>query len=248
SSAVPSTRSVRSLTRSSRISWSRSTLKLPCLSRLFRPSRLYDPRMLTRREFGSAVGGTLVAAATPLRAQRGAGGDAVLDLADWSYWWYGVERATLARGTVVDGSQMFVERWIPRQQRHPYPIVLVHGGYGQGSDWLRWVNVFVARGYAVYVLDRPGQGRNPYEPFVHGVFDAQAPTFEKVAADLKKDAGDPQVAQTVASMNQPMANNAITQALWKSRGALLVDDIGPAIFVTHGDGEVFARLTFEARP
>ena len=194
------------------------------------------------------MGGTLASAATPLAAQRGGATGPVLDIADWSYWWYGVERARLARGTVVDGTQMFVEHWIPRDVRHPYPIVLIHGGYEQGSDWLSWVNVFVARGYAVYVLDRPGQGRNPYQPFVHGLFDAQAPTFERVAEEMKLGVSDPRVAQSIASMNQPMANNAVTQALWKSRGALLLDDIGPAILITHGDGEVFARVTSEARP
>ena len=202
--------------------------------------------MLTRREFGAAVAGAVVAQALrPASAQSGAG---TLDVAEWSYWFYGVERAKLARGTVVDGSQMYVERWIPRQQRHPYPVVLIHGGYGQGSDWLTWVNAFLRQGYAVHVVDRPGQGRNPYQPFVHGLFDREAPTFEKAAAALKRDVGDPLVAQAVASMNQPMANNAITQALWKSRGALLLDDIGPAILVTHGDGDVFARVTAEARP
>ena len=215
--------------------------------------------MLTRREFGAAVGGTLASAAMPgfltdLRAQR-APSPPVLDIADWSYWWYGVERARLARGTVVDGTQMFVEHWIPRDVRHPYPVVLIHGGYRQGSDWLStddgrrgWVTAFLERGYAVYVLDRLGQGRNPYQPFVHGVFDAQAPTFERVAGEMKLEVSDPRVVQSIASMNQPMANNAVTQALWKSRGSLLLDDIGPAILITHGDGEVFARVTSEARP
>src|ERR1043166_5470021 len=219
----------------------------------------YDFRMLTRREFGRTVGGAYVAAAARLNAQDSR---AVLDIADWSYWFYGVERAKLARGTVVDGSQMYVERWIPRDRRHPYPVVLIHGGYGQGSDWLStpdsstrsgqeangWVSAFLEQGYAVHVVDRPGQGRNPYQPFVHGLFDREAPTFEKIAAGLKTDVNDPVVAQTIASMNQPMANNAITQALWKSRGALLLDDIGPAILITHGDGDVFARVTAEARP
>jgi pimeloyl-ACP methyl ester carboxylesterase len=210
--------------------------------------------MMTRREFGGAIGGALVAAAAPVRAQSAASAP-VLDIADWSYWWYGVERATLARGTVVNGTQMFVERWIPSEVRHPYPVVLIHGGYGQGSDWLRtpdgrpgWVTRFLETGYKVYVLDRPGQGRNPYQPFVHGLFDAQSSTFEKVAAELKRDVNDPQVAQVVASMNQPMANNAITQQLWASRGAMLLDDIGPAVLVTHGDGEAFARATANARP
>ena len=204
---------------------------------------------LTRREFGMLVGGAVGAAALPLnaQAQQASSSAPVLDIADWSYWWYGVERAKLARGTVVDGSQMYVEHWIPTDVRHPYPLVLIHGGYGQGSDWFKWVNAFLAQGYKVYVIDRPGQGRNPYQPFVHGLFDAQAPTFEKVAGDVKKAVSDPDVAQAVASMNQPMANNVITQALWKSRGALLLDDIGPAILVTQGDGEIFARLTAEAR-
>ena len=205
---------------------------------------------LTRREFGVLVGGTMAAAGAPLNGQTPPSSP-VLDVADWGYYWYGVERSTLARGTVVNGGQMFVEHWIPSEVRHPYPVVLIHGGYGQGSDWQAprgWVSAFIAAGYKVYVIDRPGQGRNPYQPFVHGAFDAQAPTFEKVASDLKKGVNDPEVAQVVASMNQPMANNAITQALWKSRGAMLLDDIGPAILITHGDGAVFARVTAEARP
>jgi len=211
-------------------------------------------RLLTRRQFGIAVGGSLAAAATPLRAQTQTAG-AVIDLAEWSYFWYGVERATLARGSVVNGSQMFVERWIPTEVRHQYPVVLIHGGYGQGSDWLStsdgrrgWTTRFLEAGYKVYVVDRPGQGRNPYQPFIHGLFDVQAPTFEKVAAEIKRDVNDPQVAQVVASMNQPMANNAVTQQLWASRGAMLLDDIGAAVLVTHGDGDLFARATANARP
>ena len=210
-------------------------------------------RRLTRREFGAAVGGGL--AATTLLGAQAPSDAAVLDIADWSYFWYGVERATLARGSVVNGAQMFVERWIPTEVRHAYPVVLIHGGYGQGSDWLStpdgrrgWTTRFLEAGYRVYVLDRPGQGRNPYQPFVHGLFDVQAPTFEKVAAEMKRDVADPYVAQAVASMNQPMANNAVTQQLWASRGSLLLDDIGAAVLIVHGDGDLFARATASARP
>ena len=217
---------------------------------------------VTRREFGGIVAGSFAAAAVPPGSQNPAsgaavagGGGRVLDVADWSYFWYGVERVKLARGTVVNGGQMFVERWIPAEVRHPYAVVLIHGGYGQGSDWLStpagrpgWVTRFLEDGYKVYVIDRPGQGRNPFQPFVHGVFDAQAPTFEKVAGGLKKSLNDPDVAQIVASMNQPMAVNAVTQELWRSRGAMLLDDIGAAILVTHGDGDLFARVTADARP
>jgi len=54
--------------------------------------------------------------------------------------------------------------------------------------------------------------------------------------------------QLVAAMGQPMGNNPITQNVWRTRGAMLLDDIGPAILITHGDGAVFAWVTAEARP
>ena len=181
----------------------------------------------------------------------------ILDIADWSYFWFGVEHATLARGTVCNGMQMYVEHWIPREVRHPYPVVLIHGGYGQGSDWIStpdgrrgWATLLLEQGYKVYVLDRPGQGRNPYHPWVHGYFDAQAPTFESVARNMGvADTNAPAVAQIVASMGQPMApNNPLTQNIWRTRGAKLLDEIGPAILITQGDGAAFARVTAQERP
>jgi pimeloyl-ACP methyl ester carboxylesterase len=180
----------------------------------------------------------------------------ILDIADWSYFWLGVEHATLARGTMCNGMQMYVERWIPREVQHPYPVVLIHGGYGQGSDWIStpegrrgWATLLLEQGYKVYVLDRPGQGRNPYHPWVHGYFDKEAPTFEGVAKTLNINANDPAVAQAVASMGQPMApNNPLTQNIWRTRGAKLLDEIGPAILITQGDGAIFARVTAQERP
>jgi pimeloyl-ACP methyl ester carboxylesterase len=181
----------------------------------------------------------------------------LLDIADWSYFWYGVEHATLARGTLCNGMQMYVEHWIPREVRHPYPVVLIHGGYGQGSDWIStpdgrrgWATLLLEQGYKVYVLDRPGQGRNPYHPFIHGYFDRQAPTFENVARTMgAADTNDTAVAQVVASMGQPMApNNPLTQNIWRTRGAKLLDEIGPAILITQGDGAILARVTAQERP
>jgi pimeloyl-ACP methyl ester carboxylesterase len=207
---------------------------------------------LTRRGFGVIAAGALSALPAQLAAQAPAAGGP-LDIAEWSYHWYGVEHALLARGTVCNGMQMYVEHWIPAQVRHPYPVVLIHGGYGQGSEWINtpdgrrgWASLLIEQGYKVYVLDRPGQGRNPYYPFLHGLFDREAPTFQRVAGT--GDANDPAVAQLVASMGQPMGNNPITQNVWRTRGAMLLDDIGPAILLTHGDGAVFALVTAQARP
>jgi alpha-beta hydrolase superfamily lysophospholipase len=224
---------------------------------------------ITRRQFGALTAGTLAGCglsgsglqALGLQASGGTPAP-VLDIAEWSYYWYGVERVKLARGTMVSGSQLYVEHWVPRQIRHPYSVVMIHGGYGQGTDWLStpdgrrgWASLLLEQGYKVYVIDRPGQGRNPHHPWVHGQYDAQAPTFERVAATVKStqwpgsgDANDPAVAQVAASMGQPMALNVVTVELWRSRGAMLLDDIGPSILLSHGDGVVFARATRDARP
>jgi pimeloyl-ACP methyl ester carboxylesterase len=243
-------------------------------------SRRSDEGM-SRRELGALVGGTLVAgavAAGPARAQApaartAAGGNPgpVLDLADWSYRWVGVEKVPTARGTLCNGMQMYVEHWIPNQVRHPYAVVLVHGGQGQGSDWIStpdgrrgWVSHLVEQGYKVYVVDRPGQGRPPYFPWFHGYFDEQAPTLEGVAKKFAGSfstgaaqhtqwpgsgaVGDPALDQVLAAQGQEMGNNALTQNVWRTRGAMLLDEIGPAIFVTQGDGSVFAWVTAQERP
>ena len=229
-----------------------------------------SPAGITRRQFGAMTAGSLAAAASSTvlgQTSTSPAPEAVLDIASWSYYWYGIERVKLARGTMINGMQMFVEHWIPTVVRHPHSIVLVHGGYGQASDWMStpdgrpgWAPLFLEQGYRVYLVDRPGQGRNPHHPWVHGQYDAQAPTFERVASTIgatgadhtqwpgRGDATDPAIAQVTASMGQPLAINAITLDLWRSRGTLLLDDIGPSIVVTHGDGASFAWVTAEARP
>ncbi len=122
-------------------------------------------------------------------AVAAATGGPVLDIAEWSFFWTGVERTTLPGGTgpVVLGEQMYVEYQIPAKVRHPYPIVLVHGGGGQGLDWMGtpdgrrgWATMLLEEGYKVYVVDRPGHGRSPYHPDLHGGW-PPAQTLESIS-------------------------------------------------------------------
>lgn len=222
---------------------------------------------LTRREFGGLAAGAIAAMPAQVAAQSAVAAQGnpgpVLDIAEYSYFWYGVEHALLARGTVCNGGQVYVEHWIPTEVRHPYPVVLIHGGYGQGSDWIGtpdgrrgWATLLLEQGYKVYVIDRPGQGRGPYYPFLHGLFDRQAQTFEKAAAMIGKSsqwpgsgkANDPAVVQLAASLGQPMPNSPMTQSLWRTRGAILLEEIGPSILLSHGDGAAFAWATAIDKP
>ena len=158
---------------------------------------------VTRRDFmrhatAMGVAGAAAAALGSLAAPAEAGALAQqtaaastkipLDVAEWSYMWVNVKRAETARGAFVGGQQMYVEYMIPAQVRHPFPVVLVHGGGGQGTDWLGtpdgrpgWFQYLVSEGFKVYVVDRPGHGRSPIHPDLHGGFPAQALTLESIA-------------------------------------------------------------------
>ena len=60
----------------------------------------------------------------------------------------------------MDGA-MYVEVWVPKNIRHPYPVVLMTGGGGQGAYSLietpdgrpGWAYDFVRQGYTVYMMD-----------------------------------------------------------------------------------------------
>jgi pimeloyl-ACP methyl ester carboxylesterase len=140
-----------------------------------------------------AAGGLAVSTLVSKTVQAAETGSATsakvpLDLAEWSYFWVGVDRADLASGTVINGRQMYVESWIPAQVKHPYPIVLVHGGGGQGLDWMGtpdgrpgWATFLAQEGYRVYVVDRPGHGRSPFHPLTHTAFPPTAGPLENIS-------------------------------------------------------------------
>jgi pimeloyl-ACP methyl ester carboxylesterase len=279
----------------------------------------------TRREFlrlttafGMAVAGVSRLNAHALGGQsRDADPDRALDLAEWTYFWVGVEQAHLARGTIVNGKQMYVEYWAPAQVRHPYPIVLVHGGGGQGTDWMGtpdgrpgWVTHLLQAGFRVYVVDRPGHGRSPFHPDLDGPFPAQLIILEGMsgqftppnaarpaASPYRKlhiqwpgtgEVGSPELDQLVASQGgsyataaapiapaaagrgtgsaapaaggrgvavpPPPADGGVSTGaetahmVWRQRGAMLLDKIGPALIMTHSAGGPFGWLVAEVRP
>jgi pimeloyl-ACP methyl ester carboxylesterase len=190
------------------------------------------------------------------------------------FFWVGIERSAQSYGTVPRG-QMYVQWESPAEQRHPYPIVMIHGGGGQGTDWLGapdgrpgWAAMFLEEGYKVFVVDRPGHGRSPMHadvlgpasrPFTYemamGLFTrgGQFP-FTNPLAQLNTQwpgngaIGDPALDQLLASQGPMLANMAEAHRLEQRAGAQLLDRIGPAILMTHSAGGPFGWLAADARP
>lgn len=170
-------------------------------------------------------------------------------------------------GTVQRGP-LYAEWEAPENVKIPVPVVLVHGGGGQGTDWLTtpdgrpgWATRLVQAGFVVYVIDRPGHGRSPYHPEVIG---EMGPPFPYEAAnglffsDENKDdqhqwayarsAGSADLDSLMSAMG-PLPNDlAESHRMDGDRLARLLDCIGPAILITHSAGAPAGWMAADARP
>ena len=202
---------------------------------------------------------------TPAVRKRGTESTA-MKLSNMGYFWVGAEIQKKEYGTVVFG-QMYVQYLIPEQIRHPLPVVLVHGGGGQMTHYMgldgnaSWAHYYVQAGYQVYLVDRPGHGRSPVSLEALGTLGA-LPMHAGIAADTVRAAtgtpkrwpgttgaiGDPLLDQFVAGQNAAPVNAELMQMLWRTRGAALLDRIGPAIVQTHSAGGPFGFIVTDERP
>ncbi len=74
-------------------------------------------------------------------------------------------------GQEVMGGSAYVEVCVPKQIKHPYPIIYIHGAGQTATDWLQtpdgrpgWAYYFAKLGYVQYMVDSPARGRSPYVP------------------------------------------------------------------------------------
>jgi pimeloyl-ACP methyl ester carboxylesterase len=176
------------------------------------------------------------------------------------FFWVGVERSAQPYGTIPRG-QMYVQWEAPVEERHPFPLVLVHGGGGQGTDWLGtpdgrpgWATYLVEAGYAVYIVDRPGHGRSPFHPDALGEMGPPFP-YEAAYGLFTPDddrhtqwPDEPALDQFIAGTGPMPRDFAAAHALEQSRLAELLDRIGPAILVGHSAGGPATWLAADARP
>jgi pimeloyl-ACP methyl ester carboxylesterase len=190
------------------------------------------------------------AAAVVVSAPALAGGEAgQLVLRDLGEKYVGYTTSPGDNGSVNVTNAMFVQYMLPAKRKHAYPLVMIHGGGGQGTDWMQtpdgrdgWSDYFVADGWDVYVVDRPGHGRSQSNPScgdgkVRGansslisrlstsdpaVWPGGAPTPTNPAV----------IGWTATSATAPYCGDAIAA----EKISALLDEIGPAVLLAHSAG------------
>lgn len=178
-------------------------------------------------------------------------------------------------GEVVEGPHGTVQRgplyaeWeSPETVKFSVPVVLVHGGGGQGTDWLTtpdgrpgWATRLVEAGFVVYVVDRPGHGRSPYHPDVigemgppfpyeaaNGLFFSDESEDEQHQWSYARSAGTGDLDSLMSAMG-PLPNDlAESHRMDGDRLARLLDRIGPAVLITHSAGAPAGWMAADARP
>ncbi len=189
---------------------------------------------------------------TPVRASRR------------GHFWVTAERVAQGGGTYQRGP-MFVAWEAPEQVTQSYPVVLVHGGTSQGTEWgdtpdsrPGWAQRFVEAGYAVLVVDRPAHGRSPYHSDILGPMSPPF-TYDRCRQLYFPEGGgetqwlfDPTDDAAFDAFLAPYgplpANLALSQDLDADRLARLLDRIGPAIVVTRSASGPAGWLVADRRP
>jgi pimeloyl-ACP methyl ester carboxylesterase len=190
-----------------------------------------------------------------------------------SYFFVGGRYQKVGEKTVMVG-QMFVQALTPAKVTQPYPIVMVHGLAQTGVNFLAtpdgrsgWAQRFVEWGYQVYVVDQVGRGRSGTNPEVYGPYDRlgtrelertyTAPEVYDLYPQAKLHTqwlggpgvqGNPTFDQYFASQVPFLANTQQTEELVDTALGALLDRIGPAILLTHGQGALFGWALSDARP
>jgi pimeloyl-ACP methyl ester carboxylesterase len=207
------------------------------------------------------AGAAMLLALPALAQEEGPGGEAgPLHLRDLGFMMIGGETSEPdADGNVTVSNQMYVEYALPEERQHDVPVILVHGGGGQGSDWFGtpdgrdgWRDYFVAAGFDVYTVDRPGYGRSPAAPtYGEGQLgQANSGIIARLAQSENWPGGE------VTPTNEAVIGWLSTSPTTPYGGnplaardlSLLLDEIGPAVIMAHSAGGPSTFMAADMNP
>jgi len=200
-----------------------------------------------------------------------------LKIAQQGYFFVNFQYYTTSTGTGFLANQTYVEYQIPKELKHPYPIVFFPGGGQTGTNFTGtpdgrpgWGQFFLANGYAVYIVDEVGRGKAVWSTDLYGPLPGAG---RYASAEMRFTAierfnlwpqarlhtqwpgegpnkglhGDPIFDQFLASQN-PSINAAAQEAAQRASGAAILDKIGPAIVLTHSMSGPYGWAIADARP
>src|SRR6516165_1428821 len=195
-----------------------------------------------------------------------------LSIAKTGHFFVGGRYVDTKDGAVLAG-QAYVEYYIPTNRTHPYPIVMIEGCCLAGAGYMGtpdgrdgWGQYFLAKGYAVYVMDQVGRGRSPYVEAVYGPPSMRSP--KSVERDFiayerynlypqakvytqwpgSGTVGDPIFDQFMAETLSMIGDAKVREAVNRDAMVALLDRIGPAILMPHSQSAAPVWLAADARP
>jgi pimeloyl-ACP methyl ester carboxylesterase len=158
--------------------------------------------------------------------------------------------------------QSYVQYEFPVEVTKPYPVVMIHGGAGQGIDYFTtpdgrdgWATDFLRAGYRVYVVDRQGCGRSGYDPDLIGpmakplfglegyqsLFAGNGPrnnAFTHLHTQWPGTGSreDEALLRFLASQGRFIGDWAVAHRLMRLSAEELLTKIGPAVLITNSAG------------
>jgi pimeloyl-ACP methyl ester carboxylesterase len=195
-----------------------------------------------------------------------------LAIAKQGYFFVGGKYFDTPNGKVIAG-QAYVEYLIPQNRTHRFPLVMIAGGAMSGANFTGtpdgrdgWAQYFVARGYAVYLVDQVGRGRSSYVESVYGKSNLNTSKFlmERFVTVARyklwpqarlhtqwpgtAEPGDLIYDQMQAQELPDIANAPLREQLNRDAGVALFDKIGPAVLFTHSQSGAYGWAIADARP
>lgn len=155
---------------------------------------------------------------------------------------------------------------------HPHRSPFTYHNTDVPQNWLNtpdgrpgWASYFLNQGYTVYLTDQAQRGRSAWLPGEgqQSLFSAETyskqftapqkyPSYPQAALHTQwpgtGQAGDP-IFDALYASQVPVQNNATLQASYNNASyAALLDEIGPAIVITHSQGGPFGWKLADVRP
>lgn len=193
-------------------------------------------------------------------------------IADQGCFFVGGDYVDTPQGRELRG-QMYVEYQVPDVDRLRGQIVLIHGKWQSGVNFITtpdgrpgWGSDFLRRGYAVYIVDQVGRGRSPAFADYGGYFMRDYTFTESMftgTADFglwpqaqkhtqwpggSGRIGNPAFDHFAASWIPSLDDSRESEDLNTKALIALLDRIGPSVLLTHSQSGAFGWRVGDARP